>query len=101
MRRLLPHILSLILLLIFTAPVPVHAQSPKLVHSRSLSTTGEPGNNFKIIYGGSMGTGTLAGNLRTLRVTYPHGSTVSSSADNRSFACSLGVSEDNGSGVTS
>jgi hypothetical protein len=76
--------------------IPAHAQTSKLVYSKSLSTTSETGNNFKIQYGGSMGTGTLANNLLTLRMTYPHGSTVSSISDNKSSTYTLGVSADSG-----
>ena len=74
------------------------AQSPALVHSRSLAAPGEAGNGFKIRYGGSMGTGSLAGNLMTLRMTAPHGSTVSSITDNLSDSYTQGVSVDSGSG---
>jgi hypothetical protein len=74
--------------------IGARAQTPKLVHSKSLSTTGEPGNNLKIQYGGSMGTGTLGSNLLTLRMTYPHGSTISSISDNKSSTYTLGVSAD-------
>src|SRR5580704_18607646 len=87
-----------ILTLCLMVSIAARAQTPKLVHSKSLSTTGEPGNNLKIQYGGSMGTGTLASNLLTLRITYPHGSTVSSISDNKSSAYTLGVSADNGTG---
>ena len=45
-----------------------------------------------------MGTGTLANNLVTLRITYPHGSAVSAISDNKSSAYSLGVSTDSGTG---
>jgi hypothetical protein len=83
---------------ILAAASLAQAQTPTLVHSKSLSTTGQNGNNFQLIYGGSMGTGTLAGNLLTLRMTYPHGSTVSSITDNKSSAYSLGASTDSGSG---
>lgn len=86
-------------LLIF-APTVAHAQTPKLVYSKSLSATSESGNNFKIVYGGSMGTGTLAGNLLTLRMTYPHGSTLSSITDNKSSTYTLGASADSGGWVT-
>jgi hypothetical protein len=74
------------------------AQTPKLVYSKNLSATGESANNFKIVYGGSMGTGTLTGNLLTLRMTYPHGSTISSITDNKSNTYTLGASADSGSG---
>ena len=84
--------------LVLMLSIAVHAQTPKLVHSKSLSTTLESGNGFKIQYGGSMGTGTLANNLLTLRMTYPHGSTVSSISDNQSSTYTLGVSTDSGSG---
>jgi hypothetical protein len=74
------------------------AQSPALVHSRSLAAPGQAGNGFKIQYGGSMGSGSLAGNLMTLRLTAPHGSTISSITDNLSDSYTLGVSVDSGSG---
>src|SRR5690348_18448671 len=86
--------------LVLFAVAGVYAQTPKLVHSKSLSTSGENGNNFKIIYGGAMGTGTLAGNLLTLRMTYPHGESVSSISDNKSSTYALGISVDSGSWVT-
>jgi hypothetical protein len=75
-----------------------NAQTPKLVYSDSLASPGEPGNGFRIQYGGAMGNGSLAGNLVTLRITAPHGSTISSIADNKSDSYTLGVSEDSGSG---
>jgi len=88
-----------ILTLCLMVSIAARAQTPKLVHSKSLSTTGEPGNNLKIQYGGSMGTGTLASNLLTLRMTYPHGSTISSISDNKSSTYTLGISADStGSG---
>ena len=74
------------------------AQTPALVYSNSLAAPGEPGNGFRIQYGGSMGTGSLAGNLVTLRITAPHGSTVSSITDNLSDTYTLGVSVDSGGG---
>jgi hypothetical protein len=74
------------------------AQTPKLVYSKSLAAPGESGNGFKITYGGSMGTGTLANNLLTIRITSPHGSTVSSIVDNKGTTYTLGVSVDSGSG---
>lgn len=74
------------------------AQTPTLVYSNSLSAPGEPGNGFRIQYGGAMGTGSLAGNLITLRITAPHGSTVSSISDNLSQSYSLATSVDSGSG---
>lgn len=74
------------------------AQTPKLVYSKSLAAPGESGNGFKITYGGSMGTGTLANNLLTIRITSPHGSTVSSIVDNQGTTYTLGVSVDSGSG---
>ena len=77
------------------------AQTPALVHSNNLSAlinaTG-PGNNFRIQYGGSMGMGTLGGNLLVLSMTYPHGSTVSSIVDNRSSTYTLGPIADSGTG---
>lgn len=80
------------------AAASAHAQTPMLVHSKNLSATGESGNNFKIIYGGAMGTGSLAGNLLTLRMTYPHNATLSSITDNKSSTYALGASADSGSG---
>ncbi len=74
------------------------AQAPKLVYSKSLAAPGEPGNGFKITYGGSIGTGTLANNLLTIRLTSPHGSTLSSIVDNKGTTYTLGVSVDSGSG---
>jgi hypothetical protein len=74
------------------------AQTPKLVYSKSLAASGESGNGFKITYGGSMGTGTLANNLLTIRITSPHGSTVSSIVDNKGTTYTLGVSVDSGNG---
>ncbi len=73
-------------------------QSPALVHSLSLASPGQEGNGFKIQYSGSMGSGSLAGNLMTLRITAPHGSTISSITDNLSDSYTLGVSVDSGSG---
>jgi hypothetical protein len=86
----------LIILLSFSAYS--QAQSPALVSSLSLAAPGEAGNGFKIQYGGSMGSGSLAGNLMTLRLTAPHGSTISSITDNLSDSYTLGVSVDSGSG---
>jgi hypothetical protein len=88
----------LVLTLLFAVPTLVQAQTPRLVYSKSLSATSEAGNNFKIVYGGSMGTGTLAGNLLTLRMTYPHGATLASISDNKSSTYAVGVSTDSGSG---
>src|ERR1700722_5656632 len=85
-----------VLALCLIVSIGARAQTPKLVHSKSLSTTGEAGNGFKIQYGGAMGTGTLASNLLTLRMTYPHGSTVSSISDNKSSTYTLGASADSG-----
>lgn len=79
-------------------PFSVQAQTPKLVYSDSLAAPGEAGNEFRIQYGGAMGTGSLANNLITLRVTAPHGSTISSITDNLSDTYRLGVSTDSGSG---
>jgi len=86
----------LIVLLSFSG---ISLAQPALVHSRSLAAPGESGNGFKILYGGSMGTGTLAGNLLTVRMTYAHGLTVSSIQDNKGSSYTLGVSSDSGSGV--
>ncbi len=83
---------------VFVFSVLAFAQTPTLVYSDSLAAPGEPGNGFKIQYGGAMGTGTLSGNLLTLRMTYPHGTTVSSIADTFSDIYTLGVSTDSGSG---
>ncbi len=88
------------LTLIFLVSVTTHAQTPNLVFSKSLSATHEAGNNFKIQYGGSMGTGTLANNLLTLRMTYPHGATISSLSDNKSSTYTLGATADSGQWVT-
>jgi len=75
------------------------AQTPALVYSKSLSALQYAyGNDFRIQYGGSMGTGTLASNLLVLSITYPHGSTVSSIADNKSSTYQLGASADSGAG---
>ncbi len=87
------------MLLIILASLSAYTQaSPALVHSRSLASPGEAGNAFKIRYGGPMGSGSLAGNLMTLRITAPHGSTISSITDNLSDSYTLGVSVDSGSG---
>ena len=83
---------------IFVFPFVALAQTPTLVYSNSLAAPGETGNGFRIQYGGAMGTGTLPGNLLTLRMTYPHGATVSSIADSLSDTYILGVSTDSGSG---
>src|SRR5208337_1872531 len=89
MKRFL--ILGIVLIsLLFMASVSMRAQTPQLVYSDSLASPGESGNGFMIQYGGSMGTGSLSGNLITLRITAPHGSTVSSIADNLSDTYSLG-----------
>jgi hypothetical protein len=85
-------------LMIFFAGLPVQAQTPRLVYSNSLAASGQPGNNFKIVYGGAMGTGSLAKNLITIRVTSPNGSTVSSISDNLSDTYTLGASVNSGSG---
>jgi hypothetical protein len=82
--------------LVLMVSIAAHAQTPRLVYSKSFSTTLESGNDFKIQYGGSMGTGTLANNLLTLRMTYPHGSTISSISDNKSSTYTLGASADSG-----
>jgi hypothetical protein len=85
-------------LMIFFAGLPVQAQTPRLVYSDSLAAPGQPGNNFKIQYGGAMGTGSLANNLITLRITSPNGSTISSISDNLSDTYTPGVSVNSGSG---
>ena len=72
------------------------AQTPQLVFSDSLTASSEPGNGFKFVYGGSMGTGTLAQNLLTLRITAPHGSVISSITDNQGSTYTLGTSADSG-----
>jgi hypothetical protein len=95
-----PVLRFLVLTLCSMVSIAARAQTPKLVYSNSLSTAGQPGNNFKIQYGGSMGTGTLASNLLTLRMTYPQGSVVSSISDNKSSTYALGASADSGSWVT-
>ena len=95
MGRPLPRFLALASFLMVS--LAAHAQTPKLVHSRSLSTARETGNNFRIQYGGPIGTGTLAGNLLTLRITYPHGSNVSAISDNKSSPYTLGATADSGS----
>ena len=87
-----------LLMLCLLAVSSLQAQTPKLVHSRSLAAPGETGNGFRIQYGGSMGTGTLGNNLLTLRMTYSHGATVSSIVDNMGSTYTLGVSTDSGSG---
>jgi hypothetical protein len=76
------------------------AQTPKLVHSNNLSAliNATGANNLRIQYGGSMGTGTLGGNLLVLSITYPHGSTLSSIVDNKFSGYLLGASTDSGSG---
>lgn len=93
MRRLL--LRSLALTLFSTVSIASHAQ-PTLVHSlsgASPSATGREnahGNDFRIQFSGSMGTGTLAGNLLVLKITYTSSDTVSSIADNKSSAYTLG-----------
>lgn len=89
---------SVVLAFLFLASTVAQAQGPKLVHSRSLAAPGESGNAFRIQYGGSMGTGTLSGNLLTLRITYSHGATVSSIVDNKGSSYTLGASTDSGAG---
>jgi len=84
------------LIVILAFSVASFAQTPALVYSKSLSATNESGNNFKIQYGGSMGTGTLANNLLVLTMTYPAGATVSSIVDNKSSVYSFGVSTTSG-----
>jgi len=84
--------------LALSCAMSAQAQTPALVYSNSLAAPGEPGNSFRIQYGGAMGTGSLAGNLVTLRITAPHGSTVSSVTDNLSQTYSLATSVDSGSG---
>jgi hypothetical protein len=96
MKKTLP--LAAVPVLVALLALPVKAQTPKLVYSNSLAAPGQSGNGFKFQYGGSMGTGSLSGNLITLRITAPHGSTVSSITDNLSDTYSLGVSVDSGSG---
>jgi len=82
------------------------AQTPTLVHSLSSASpsaagrASEPGNAFQIQFTGSMGTGTLAGNLLVLKITYPSGSTVSSIADNELSAYTLGPTVTSGTGWT-
>jgi hypothetical protein len=74
------------------APSP---STPTLVHSLSDAAANagiatQAGNAFNIEFTGSMGTGTLAGNLLVLKITYPSGSTVSSVTDNKSSTYTLG-----------
>jgi hypothetical protein len=95
-NRLINKTLRLLVFLVFS--FPAFAQIPKLVHSKSLSASGESGNGFRIQYGGSIGTGSLGGNLLTLRITAPHGSTVSSILDNKGSTYTLGASVDSGAG---
>jgi hypothetical protein len=83
---------------IFVSYAPALAQTPTLVYSDSLAAPGESGNGFRIQYGGAMGTGSLTGNLITVRITAPHGSTISSITDNLSQSYSLATSVDSGSG---
>jgi uncharacterized repeat protein (TIGR01451 family) len=84
----------------------VSAQTPTLVHSLSSASpsaagrASEPGNAFQIQFTGSMGTGTLAGNLLVLKITYPSGSTVSSIADNKSSTYTPGPTVTSGTGWT-
>lgn len=85
---------------IFFFASSAQAQTPKLVYSDSSTASSESGNGFKIVYGGSMGTGSLAGNLITLRMTAPHGSTISSIVDNKSDTYTLATTADSGSWVT-
>jgi len=95
--RVLP-LLVLVGLALSCAVSLAQAQTPKLVYSNSLAGSGESGNGFKIQYGGAMGTGSLTGNLITVRITAPHGSTVSSVIDNLAQSYSLATSVDSGSG---
>jgi hypothetical protein len=95
--RVLP-LLILIGFILSCAVSLAQAQTPTLIYSDSLAAPGESGNGFKIQYGGAMGTGSLAGNLVTLRITAPHGSTVSSIGDNLGDTYTLGVSADSGAG---
>lgn len=87
-----------LILILFWSALASFSYAQTLVHFDSLAAPGELGNGFKIQYGGAMGTGSLAGNLITLRITAPHGSTISSITDNLSDTYTLGVSVDSGSG---
>ncbi len=102
MRRLIKCV-SVVLTQLFVFSALALAQTPKLVHSNNLSAliNATGANNLRIQYGGSMGTGTLGGNLLILSITYPHGSTVSSIVDNMSSGYVLGASTDSGAWVTS
>jgi hypothetical protein len=95
--RVLP-LLALVGLALSCAVSSAQAQAPKLVYSDSLAAPGQSGNAFQIQYGGAMGTGSLAENLLTLRITAPHGSTISSVTDNLSQSYSLATSVDSGAG---
>ena len=91
--------LPLILLCLFA--LPVAAQTPQLVYSDSSAALGsDTGNAFKIIYGGSKGTGSLASNTLTLSMTAPHGSTISSIVDTFSDSWTLAASTDSGTQIT-
>ncbi|HTQ58931.1 MAG TPA: hypothetical protein VMI32_01805 [Candidatus Solibacter sp.] len=97
----IPRVLRLLVLVVLALQCTVslaQAQTPKLVYSDSLASSAQSGNAFKIQYGGAMGTGSLASNLITLRITAPHGSTISSITDNLSQTYSLATSVDSGSG---
>jgi hypothetical protein len=91
---------SVVLAQVFIFSALALAQTPELVHSNNLSAliNATGANNFLFQYGGSMGTGTLGGNLLVFSITYPHGSTLSSIVDNQSSAYVLGASTDSGSG---
>ena len=99
MKKSFRILITLVGLTVFSSFLtPARAQTPNLVYSDSLAAPGESGNGFKIQYGGAMGTGSLAGNLITLRITAPHGATISSIADNKSDSYTLGISVDSGVG---
>lgn len=85
-------------LTLFSFVRSAHAQIPSLVYSDSSTSNSESGNGFRIQYGGTLGTGSLTGNLITLRLTAPHGSTISSITDNQSDSYTLAASADSGSG---
>lgn len=85
-------------MLLLAITLESRAQSPKLVYSNSLSGATQSGNGFQIKYGGAMGTGSLANNLLTVRVTAPHGSTISSVTDNLSQSYSPATTVDSGVG---
>jgi len=89
---------ALCALTILSHTFSAQAQTPQLVFSESLAASSEPGNGFKFVYGGSMGTGTLAQNLLTLRITAPHGAVISSITDNQGSTYTLGASADSGAG---